>query len=134
VTRLIWMYAMSLCLATGLLHQGVLADAVAFKDVKILSRNSPNSKPQKRDGYLNLDKTGNAIVFVRENRVLVTVPYSWIKDLSYERKHDHLFTVQYHDHRGQGQFVQFELGGDNRDQILASVEADSGVKVSRILD
>jgi hypothetical protein len=129
-----WTYTIIVCLAFGFVHLTALADAVAFRDVKLLSRTSPNSKPQKREGYLNLDKTGKALVFVNDNRVLLTIPYSWIKNLNYEPKNDHLLTVQYQDDRSQGQFAQFELGGGNRDQILASLEADSGTKVSRVAD
>jgi hypothetical protein len=126
-----WIYSMILCLAVGLVPPNVLA-AVAFKDVKLYSRSSPDSKPSKRDGYLNLDKLGKAIVFVADNRVLLTIPYPWVKNLNYEPKNDHILTVQYSDDKDQGQFAQFELSGGNRDQILASLEADTGVKVSRV--
>jgi hypothetical protein len=51
--------------------------------------------------------------------------------MTYERKNDNLLTIQYK-RRNEGQFAQFQLGGGNRDQILASLEADSGVKVTRV--
>ncbi len=73
-----------LCFAIGLAHFQAIADALAFKDVKIHSRASPNSKPNKREGYLNVDRTGRALIFVAENRVLLTVPYGWIRSLNYE--------------------------------------------------
>ena len=69
-----------------------------------------------------------------ENRVFLTIPYPWVKNVNYEPKNDLLLTVQYQDDRDQGQFAQFELGGGNRDQILASIEADTAVKVSRVSD
>ena len=95
----------------------------------------PPPSQRKKDGYLNLDKEGKAFVFVRENQVLLTIPYSSVRNLNYESKKDHLLTVQYKDAQDQGQFGQFgqfELGGGNRDQILASIEADTGVRVNRI--
>jgi hypothetical protein len=58
----------------------------SLKEVKLYSRSSPNSKPSKREGFLNLDKVGEARVFVAENRVLLTIPYPWVKNLNYEPK------------------------------------------------
>ena len=127
-----WICSTIFSLVVGLIPAGVPADAVVFKEVKLYSRTSPDSKPHKREGLLNLDKVGKAIVFVAENRVLLTIPYPWVKNLNYEPKNDHLLTVQYKDDREQGQFAQFELAGGNRDQILASIEADTAVKVSRL--
>jgi len=132
MTKQRWICSSILGLALALTPPAVVADAVAFKEVKLYSRSSPNSKPTKREGVLNLDKVGKVLVFVAENRVLLTIPYPWVKNLNYEPKNDHLLTIQYQDDKDQGQFAQFELGGGNRDQILASIEADTAVKVSRV--
>ena len=132
MTKQCWICSIVLSLVFALAPPAVVADALAFKEVKLYSRSSPNSKPSKREGFLNLDKVGKALVFVAENRVLLTIPFPWVKNLNYEPKNDHLLTVQYQDDKDQGQFAQFELGGGNRDQILASIEADTAVKVSRV--
>jgi len=132
MTKQSWIGSIILSLAFVAAPPAVVADAVAFKEVKLYSRSSPNSKPSKREGFLNLDKVGKALVFVADNRVLLTIPYPWVKNLNYDPKNDHLLTVQYHDDKDQGQFAQFELSGGNRDQILASIEADTTVKVTRV--
>ena len=114
------------------LASAIIAQATAFKDVKYYLRSSPNSKPDKKDVVLNLDKRGRAIILVADNRVLCSIPFEWIKDINYERKNNHLVTVQYKDISGQGLFAQFELNGGNRDQILASIEAETGVRITRV--
>ena len=119
-------------LAFTFLSGQAFSQAAVFKDVKMYSRTSMESKPSKRDVYLNLDRTGKALVAVADNRVLLTVPYASVSSITYEHKNDHLLTIQYKGSQDGGLFAQFELNGSNRDQILAAVEADTGVKVSRV--
>ena len=132
MTKALWICSTVLCLLVGLAPVALLGQAVVFKEVKLYSRDSPDAKPNKTEGYLNLDKVGKAVVFVSENRVLLTIPYPWVKNLLYDEKNDHLLTIQYRDSNDQGQFAQVELDGGNRDQILASIEADTAVSVSRV--
>jgi hypothetical protein len=119
-------------LAFTFLSGQVFSQAVVFKDVKMYNRTSMESKPTKRDVYLNLDRTGKALVAVADNRVQLTIPYAWVSSITYEHKNDHLLTIQYKGSQDSGLFAQFELNGGNRDQILAAIEADTGVKVSRV--
>jgi hypothetical protein len=114
------------------LNGQAFSQAVVFKDVKMYNRTSMESKPTKRDVYLNLDRTGKALVAVADNRVQLTIPYPWVSSMTYERKNDHLLTIQYKGSQDGGLFAQFELNGGNRDQILAAIEADTGVKLSRV--
>jgi hypothetical protein len=128
-----WMRLGSLFfIALSFLSEQAFSQAVVFKDVKMYNRASMESKPTKRDVYLNLDRTGKALVAVADNRVLLTIPYAWISNITYEHKNDHLLTIQYKGSQDGGLFAQFELNGGNRDQILAAIEADTGVKVSRV--
>jgi hypothetical protein len=127
-----WVLRVIIFLALAVLRVEVFANVLAFEHVKLYSRSSPNSKPSKREGVLNLDRTAKSVIFVAEDRVLLTIPYDWIKSISYDRKNDHLVTIQYKDNRDQGQFAQLELNGDNRDQILAAIEAETGINISRV--
>src|SRR5436309_2084085 len=112
MTRRLWVLTLATWLTVGFLQLNSLAQAVTFKDVKMYNRSSMNSKPSKKEGYLNLDKVGRALIFVAENRVLLMIPYEWIDSMTYERKNDNLLTIQYK-RRNEGQFAQFHLGGGN---------------------
>ena len=108
------------------------AAPVSFGDVELVHRSNPSDNPKKADGMLHLDREARVLSFSSDNRVLANVRYEWVKSATYERRNDHLLTIQFRDDGGQGRFAQLYLKGGNRDSILAAIEAHTGVRIERV--
>jgi len=103
-------------------------------------------------GALNFDATKKTIEFLDKSGAAVfTIPDASVKGLHYEKtsrpryaealliawpliftkSKKHYLTIQYTDAAGAGQFSIIHLDKNNYQQILATAEAQTGIKVER---
>lgn len=121
---------------TALLCAALVAVASAetfdFQKVKFYVRSDPNSRPAKQEGVLNLVRDASLLVFVdKKGKVLCTVDTTAVTRMEYRTKGGNVLTIHYKDKSGQGQFAEFELGG-NREAVVQSMQAQTGRAVARI--
>jgi hypothetical protein len=111
--------------------------------------NEKNAKPI--DGVLVLDATAKTARFVAKGKTEFEIPYSGVTNLLYERtatprysaavlisplflfskSKKHFLTIQYKNSEGQGQFALIRLDKKNWQTAIATVEAQTGIKVER---
>ena len=117
----------------------------------------PKTEGQKKDdqpvkGSISFDKDKKAVSFVDEKGgSVVSIPYDKVKSLLYEKtskpryaaavlvsplflfthSKKHFLTIQYTDADGQGKFALIHMDKGNARDIIATAEAETGVKVER---
>jgi hypothetical protein len=119
-------------LLTVFIAVAAFARVTSFKDVKCVYRENPKDDPGKADGMLHFDPTEKVMSFSSDNRVLVNIRYDGVTKITYQQKSGKLMTVYFTDTRGESRFAQFYLDGGNRDNILATVESQTGQPVQRL--
>lgn len=119
-------------LLIALLALPLCGQVLNFKDVKLYERKNPNDKPKKVDGRLGLDRDSGALAFVKDNNVLVALPLSKVTALKYWTKGDRVLAVTYDNAAGSGHIQEFELDGDNRENLVSTLEAVTGKQAERI--
>ena len=142
--------AVLLCLA----WTGNICAATPFGKVEYLppkvEGNKHGSDPIK--GQVIFDKEQKAVEFQNEKgQQIVSIPYDKIKSILYEKTSrpryaeailispfflfsktkKHFLTFQYTDEKGEGKFVMLHLDKSNAMDIVNTVEADTGQKVTR---
>ena len=110
-----------------------------------------DDKMQEVEGTLHSDARARHVRFDTGGRAAFEVPYDRIRSLLYERaakpryaaglllawpllftkSKKHFLTIQYADASGQGKFEIVRLDKNNFSMALATLEADTGVKVER---
>jgi|WetSurMetagenome_2_1015567.scaffolds.fasta_scaffold518492_2 hypothetical protein len=108
------------------------AETLEFKDVKYYQRKKPSDNPKKQDGVLFIDRGGNAIAFLKGDKVLCALSLQSVARMTYKTKGDKVLTVQFKAASGQGEFSEFELNTGKRDALMSTLEAVTGGKVERI--
>jgi hypothetical protein len=108
------------------------AETLEFKDVKYYERKKPSDNPKKQDGVLFIDRDGNALAFLKGDKVLCALSLQLAGRMTYKTKGDKVLTIQFKAPTGQGEFAQFELNTGRRDAVMATLEAMTGEKVERI--
>jgi hypothetical protein len=108
------------------------AQTLEFKDVKYYERKKPTDNPKKQDGVLFIDRAGNAIAFLKGDKVLCALSLQSAGRMTYKTKGDKVLTIQFKSASGQGEFSQFELNTGKRDALMATLEAMTGAKVEHI--
>lgn len=123
-----------------------------FKDVKYLK--TTEKKADQVEGELEIDQQKGELRIWSKGAELVKVDKQQVTGLLYERTSrpryvsglllawpllftkgkKHFLTIQYTNAEGQGTFTLLRLDKSNYQQILASVEAATGVKVERTID
>lgn len=127
----------------------LLADGRFSKANLIVPKDS--GKAQELEGTLVSDTRAKQLRFENGGRTTVEIPYDRIKGLLYERaakprygmglllawpllftkSKKHFVTVQYSDASGAGKFEIIRLDKGNVTLALATLEADTGIKVER---
>jgi hypothetical protein len=113
----------------------------------------PDEKKTKQvDGTLVLDSSAKAARFVTKSKTEVEIPYGSITSILYERtatprysaailvsplflfskSKKHYLTVQYKNAEGQGQFALIRFDKKNWQSAVATIEAQTGIKVERV--
>ena len=140
---------------------GVLVLTLAWSPVSLLADGrftkanlivpTDGGKAQELEGSLVSDTRAKVLRFETGGRATVEVPYDRIKGLLYERaskprygmglllawpllftkSKKHFVTVQYTDASGAGKFEIIRLDKGNVTLALATLEADTGIKVER---
>jgi hypothetical protein len=128
---------------------GLLADGRFSKANLIVPKDG--GKAQELEGTLVSDSRGKVLRFENGGRATVEIPYDRIKSLLYERaakprygmglllawpllftkSKKHFVTVQYADASGAGKFEIIRLDKGNVTLALATLEADTGIKIER---
>lgn len=123
-----------------------------FKEVKFLK--TGDKKAAEVEGELEIDRQKGEIRFQSKGADLVKVEKQQVTNLIYERASrpryvsglllawpllftkgkKHFLTIQYKNAVGQGEFALLHLDKSNYQQILAAVEAATGMKVERVID
>lgn len=113
-----------------------------------------NDKPISQEGVLRLDREDKRILFSMEHTIRLEIPVASVTNLVYERAKrpryaaglllawpllftktkKHFLTIQYKDESAEGQYALFQLHKSNYREVLASVEAAAGVKMTRLED
>jgi hypothetical protein len=114
---------------------------------------TPNEKKTTQiDGTFVLDPSAKAARFVGKAKTEVEIPYGSITSLLYERaatarysaavlvsplflfskSKKHFLTIQYKNAEGQGQFALIRFDKSNWQAAVATVEAQTGIKVERV--
>lgn len=134
------------------LAQSAASSNFRFKDVKYLK--TTNKKADEVEGELEVDQQKGEVSFRSKGAELAKVDKQHVTGLLYERTSrpryvsglllawpllftkgkKHFLTIQYKNAEGQGAFTLLRLDKSNYQQILASVEAATGVKVERAID
>ena len=140
---------------------GMLAVTLAWTPVSLLADGrfakanlvvpKDDGKAQELEGALVSDSRAKQLRFENGGRATVEIPYDRIKGLLYERaakprygmglllawpllftkSKKHFVTVQYTDASGAGKFEIIRLDKGNVTMALATLEADTGIKVER---
>jgi hypothetical protein len=121
--------AVALALAVVVAH----SQPITFSNVFLYERTSPDRDPKTIKGTLTLDRNSGALIFTVKNSPYVTISYSAVTNLVYKTK-DKVLTIQHKDDRGHGQFSEFDLESTNFSYLLDSIEAHTGVRVTRTSD
>lgn len=133
----------------AVLPTAALADGRFAKARLVIPKD--DGKAQEVEGILTSDTKAKQVRFDTGGRVAFEVPYDRIKSILYERaakpryaaglllawpllftkSKKHFVTIQFTDASGQGKFeiVRFDKG--NFSMALATLEADTGIKVER---
>lgn len=106
---------------------------LTFSNVYLNERTSPDRDPKSIKGTLTLDRNSAALIFTVKNSPYVTISYGAVTNLVYKTK-DKILTVQHKDDHGRGQFSEFDLESTNISYLLDSIEAHTGVRVTRTSD
>lgn len=137
-------------LALSLLsHSSVLADGQFAKAQLMVPKD--DKKMQEIEGRLVSDSRAKVLRFDTGGRSAFEIPFASIKSMLYEKaskprytagvllawpllftkSKKHFVTIQYVDASGQGKFEIVRLDKGNFSLALATLEADTGVKVER---
>lgn len=130
---------------------GAATGPVQFESAQyyLKTPNEKNAKPI--DGILVLDAAAKTARFVAKDKTQFEIAYSDITNLLYERtatprysaaifvsplflfskSKKHFLTIQYKNPEGQGQFAMIRLHKKNWQTAVATVEAQTGIKVER---
>lgn len=141
--------AASLALVLAVLPTVLLADG-RFSKARLLVPQD-NGKAQEVEGTFISDAKAKQVRFESGGRVTFEVPFDRLKSLLYEKaakprygaglllawpllftkSKKHFVTIQYTDASGQGKFEIVRLDKSNFAMALATLEADTGLKVER---
>jgi hypothetical protein len=141
--------ASSLAVLLTVLPAVVLADG-RFAKARLLVPKD-DGKAQEVEGALTSDTKAKRVRFDTGGRVAFEVPYDAIKSILYEKaakprygaglllawpllftkSKKHFVTIQYTDASGQGKFEIVRLDKGNFTIALATLEADTGIKIER---
>jgi hypothetical protein len=140
--------------ASGQAASAAVADVIKFDHAEYLK---PKTEGQAKDeepvkGTLAFDKDKRMVEFVDQGGApVVRIPYDKVKSMLYERTSKpryaeavllspfflfthtkkHFLTIQYTDAGGQGKFAMIHMDKSNARDIVATAEAETGVKVDR---
>jgi hypothetical protein len=137
---------------TALAQSAAATANYRFKDVKYLK--TTEKKADEVEGELEIDQQKGEVRVWSKGAELFKVDKQQVTGLLYERTSrpryvsglllawpllftkgkKHFLTIQYKNAEGQGAFTLLRLDKSNYQQILASVEAATGVKVERTID
>ena len=143
----------TLALLFGLATAAVAADEAIFKKTKQVVQEGEKSK--EKDVALVFSEDENVVIRHRkkEEEVYATIPYSAITGLTYERStharaktailispmalfskgKKHWLTIEYKV-GDKGDFVLLRLDKKEYQRLLATIEAQTGIDVERIID
>lgn len=152
-----WRITTTICALILLLNANsvVLAQPTSvdrFKEVKYLKPS--DKKAAEVAGELEIDRQKGEICFHSQGTALVKVEKQQVTNLIYERASrpryvsglllawsllftkgkKHFLTIQHKNAVGQGEFTLLHLDKSNYQQILAAVEAATGMKIERVID
>lgn len=139
----------SLGVLLAVLPAVALADGRFAKARLLVPKN--DNKVQEVEGTLTSDAKAKQVRFDTGGRVAFEVPYDRIKSILYEKaakprygaglllawpllftkSKKHFVTIQYTEASGQGKFEIVRLDKGNFTMALATLEADTGIKVER---
>jgi len=108
-----------------------ICQPLSFDNVRLYERPSPEKKPKRIEGDFTLDRNSGVLIFTVRNRPYVTIAYNTVTNLTYDEG-ESVLTVQFKDDHGRGQFNEFEVGTNKYNYLLSSLEAHTGVRVTRI--
>jgi hypothetical protein len=126
--------------------------ATQFEGAQYSMKLPDQKKTKQVDGTLVLDSSTKAARFVTNSKTEVEIPYGTITSLLYERtatprysaailvsplflfskSKKHYLTIQYKNAEGQGQFALIRFDKKNWQSAVATIEAQTGIKVERV--
>jgi hypothetical protein len=141
--------AATLTLLVAMLPVVATADG-RFAEARLLVPRN-DDKMQEIDGVLVSDSKAKLVRFDTGSRMAFEVPYGSIRSIHYEKaskpryaaglllawpllftkSKKHYLTIQYVDGAGQGKFEIVRLDKRNFTMALATLEADTGIKIDR---
>lgn len=145
----LWPIASVLAVLLALHPTAVLADGQFAKARLMVPKN--DNKMQEVEGRLVSDTASKRVRFETGGRMAFEVPFESIKSILYEKaskprytaglllawpllftkSKKHYVTIQYADASGQGKFEIIRLDKGNFSLALATLEADTGIKIER---
>ena len=119
-------------LSCCILFLGLTASAqvAAYNNVKLFEQSVSGGKEKTKlvSGTLNFDPNHKNVIFVVKESVRRTVPYQSIFALDYYMS-KHILRIQYKNSTGKPDYVDFDLPGDHRAELLKQLQAQTGIAV-----
>ncbi|MBL8189864.1 MAG: hypothetical protein JNK38_17755 [Acidobacteria bacterium] len=139
--------------SSGLAQSSAGSNSAKFDDVKYLKTND-RKKAEEIEGSLLINSQTGEVLFLLKGAELLKIEKNNVTNVLYERdskpryaaglliawpllftkSKKHFLTIQYKNASDQGEYAVFHLDKSNYKEILAAVEAATGVKVSRSID
>jgi hypothetical protein len=134
-------------------QSSVVSNTAKFDEVKYL-KTTDRKKAEEIDGNLLVNSQAGEVLFHFKGSELLRIEKKNVTNVLYERdskpryaaglliawpllftkSKKHFLTIQSKNDSGQGEYAVFHLDKSNYKEILAAVEAATGVKVERSID
>lgn len=139
--------------SSGLAQSSAGTNTAKFEEVKYLKTND-KKKAEEIEGDLLVSGQNGEVRFQLKGSELFKIEKKQVTNVLYERdskpryaaglliawpllftkSKKHFLTIQYKNASGQGEYAVFHLDKGNYKEILAAVEAATGVKIERSID